>query len=524
MSFASSLAGSLPRPLASAITGASGGGAPTSAYAANGFNPAYVADFTEDKFYVDSALSDFATAFTDDSEGGGLATMVDSSGNLVWRPHSLVLNSATPATQSITVVLGADYTVEITGSGSVTLSGAGTGTVTAGSPVEVTASTTTLTLTVSGSPSTMWAYRSDLGGMANNPDTGTSYVPTTSSARFLTRRNHYVYNGSTYDRTCLHEPAGATNLDPNSDDLSAWTTSSTTVAKDQAGADGVANSAHSITATGANGTALEQITASSADHAWGCLMKRVTGTGTVDVTVDGGSTWVAVTSDINSSEYVQVSTGAGATVTNPEFGVRLGTSGDAVAVQVSQLEQTSGFISSPIPTNGSTVARTADVLKPRVSSLPFDTDAMSVAVKGKGEFPDTTDERIFAWTDGATQRIEFYRARSAADVLRFATNDTGSTVNADSASALVAGAGQDVAFRVAGRVNYTANQQQAALNGTAGTQVANNNAAPAVSTGAAALSDYPPNVGLFALPSARYETLALWSDDVAEAGIEEATA
>ena len=75
------------------------------------------------------------------------------------------------------------------------------------------------------------------------------------------------------------ESEARTNLDPNSDDLSAWTTSSTTIAKDQTGASGGANEAHSITASGSNGTALEQITASSADHVWSCLMKRLTSNG-----------------------------------------------------------------------------------------------------------------------------------------------------------------------------------------------------------------------------------------------------
>lgn len=37
-------------------------------------------------------------------------------------------------------------------------------------------------------------YRSDLGGMVDNPDTGDSYVPTTSAAKYLPRRNHCRYD------------------------------------------------------------------------------------------------------------------------------------------------------------------------------------------------------------------------------------------------------------------------------------------------------------------------------------------
>ncbi len=147
-----------------------------------------------------------------------IATMTDSSGNVVWNAHNLAINSATPATQSITVVSGADYTVELTGTGSITLSGAGTGTVTSGSPVEITASTTSLTLTVSGTVDTMWAYRSDLGGMANAPGTSSTYVATSGTPVYLPRINHHKYIDSTWTNVgCLFDPQGATQLFENTD-------------------------------------------------------------------------------------------------------------------------------------------------------------------------------------------------------------------------------------------------------------------------------------------------------------------
>ena len=188
-------------------------------YAANNKTPGMMADFADGRYYVDGIQADATDAVTPTTTG--LATMHNSEGNLVWNPHNLVLNSATPATQSITVVSGASYTVNITGSGSVVLSGAGTGTATDGTPATITASTTTLTLTVSGSPSTMWAYRSDLGGMADNPDTGTTYVATTSAARYLPRRDAYAYVGGAWvNKGIRHESAAATNLLLNSISLS----------------------------------------------------------------------------------------------------------------------------------------------------------------------------------------------------------------------------------------------------------------------------------------------------------------
>jgi hypothetical protein len=63
------------------------------------------------------------------------------------------------------------------------------------------------------------AYRSDLGGMINNPDTGNSYVPTDATAVFLPRRNAHVYDGSAWvNEGLLHEEAG-TNLLLNTETL-----------------------------------------------------------------------------------------------------------------------------------------------------------------------------------------------------------------------------------------------------------------------------------------------------------------
>ena len=56
-------------------------------------------------------------------------------------------------------------------------------------------------------------YRSDLGGMADNPDRGDSYVPTTTAARYLPRRGHHVYNGTSWvNEGLLHESDARTNL------------------------------------------------------------------------------------------------------------------------------------------------------------------------------------------------------------------------------------------------------------------------------------------------------------------------
>ena len=57
------------------------------------------------------------------------------------------------------------------------------------------------------------SYRSDLGGMVDNPDRGDSYVPTTSSDKYLPRIGHHVYNGSAWvNEGVLAESESRVNL------------------------------------------------------------------------------------------------------------------------------------------------------------------------------------------------------------------------------------------------------------------------------------------------------------------------
>lgn len=89
---------------------------------------------------------------------------------------NLFLNSATPATQTITVVNASVYTVSVYGTASIVLSGAGTGTVTQGNPVTFTAGSTSLVCTVSGAGGTFQNGQVELGAFATSP------VRTTSGA------------------------------------------------------------------------------------------------------------------------------------------------------------------------------------------------------------------------------------------------------------------------------------------------------------------------------------------------------
>jgi len=78
-------------------------------------------------------------------------------------------------------------------------------------------------------------YRSDLGGMVDNPDRGDSYVPTTSSAVYLPRRGHHIYNGYEWvNEGMLHESEARTNLVTHSVLDTNWNLSVCTITENDA--------------------------------------------------------------------------------------------------------------------------------------------------------------------------------------------------------------------------------------------------------------------------------------------------
>lgn len=150
-----------------------------------------------------------------------------------------------------------------------------------------------------------------------------------------------------------------------------------TKAQDAVGTDGVPNAAGTLTATGANGTVLQSITLASQANVFQPFIKRKTGTGTIEVTVDGGTTWTDVTSQINGSTFTQVQTTK--TAANPQIGFRIVTSGDAIYVDHGDC-QGGTFASTPIPTTTVAVARNADVESAPSAGI-LNSAAMTLAIK-----------------------------------------------------------------------------------------------------------------------------------------------
>jgi hypothetical protein len=181
-----------------------------------------------------------------------------------------------------------------------------------------------------------------------------AYVPTTTAAVYAPAVD-WLSAQSAYG---LRSEAAATNRALWARDLTnaAWTKTNATAALTATGIDGVANSASVVTATAGNATVLQAITHASEARTLSIFLKRRTGTGTVETTIDGGSTWVARTITTDWLRFTTTST-----LADPSVGIRIVTSGDAVDVDAVQVE-TGSRASSPILTLAATATRAADTL------------------------------------------------------------------------------------------------------------------------------------------------------------------
>lgn len=178
-------------------------------------------------------------------------------------------------------------------------------------------------------------------------------------------RSHYlgrdtavgVYGGY------LQEVAGTQLVTPTAsirgmNDASWIKVGITCPAPNATGIDGVLNSATTLTATGANSTILQTLTAAASVRNYSVFLRRKTGSGTI--LIQQGATTLDVTASLNSVTYSRVELNA--SVLNSAFGIKIVTSGDALEADFNQFEaaQPSLYATSPMATAGA--ARAADAL------------------------------------------------------------------------------------------------------------------------------------------------------------------
>jgi hypothetical protein len=270
----------------------------------------------------------------------------------------------------------------------------------------------------------------------------------------------FDYNPTTLQPRGLLIEATTTNIALHSSDLTqvVWAKTNATVAKSATGPDGVAYSATTVTATAGNATALQTITATGAIYVSSAYIKRRTGTGTVQITQNGGTTWTAVTV---TAGWTRVSTPL-ANITNPIVGIRIVTSGDAVDVAFFQTETLTEAPTSVIPTGASQVTRAADIAL--VTGTNFSSwynqtqGSMVAAFSSTISFGSGT---VYTVSDGTTSN-------------RWTAGTSGSDINhslvatTTQASINIAGYAPDAIFKSAFGVKL--NSVQAAVNGVLGTQ------------------------------------------------------
>src|SRR3990167_8430161 len=216
-------------------------------------------------------------------------------------------------------------------------------------------------------------------------------------------RSYYTAAG-TYGGVLIE--LGRTNRCLWSRDLTnaAWTKTSTTAAKDAVGIDGVAYSCSTLTATGANGTCLQAIVNASVARVFSAWVKRKTGTGTVNITIDNGTTWTAIT--INSTTWTLVQRTQ--TLADPTVGFRIVTSGDEIIVDMCQ-EETGAEASTPIPTTTASVARNADVLSYPTSAWLNAVNGTFAAIFSLLQTPTSGGHAVYTASDGTTaERLLHY--------------------------------------------------------------------------------------------------------------------
>lgn len=197
-------------------------------------------------------------------------------------------------------------------------------------------------------------------------------------------RFDYGFPGSTTLQGLLIE-GGATNEALQSRDLTnaSWTKVNVTALKDQTGIDGVASSASKITASAGNGTCLQAVTSTSSVRVLSAYVKRLVGSGNIQMTMDNGSTWTTVTVTANWTRVAVPSQ----TLTNPTIGFRIVTSGDSIAVDCVQ-EEKRAVPTSPIPTTSAAGNRNQEVLT--CSGTNFTSFYNQVEGTIKAEFMITT--------------------------------------------------------------------------------------------------------------------------------------
>jgi len=192
-----------------------------------------------------------------------------------------------------------------------------------------------------------------------------------------------------------------------------WAKTSCTAALNQTGIDGATSTASLLTATADAATCLQSITLASSSRFQTAYLKRITGSGAVSMTMNGGTTWTDITASLSTTAWTRVSIPA-QTLANPSVGFKLATSGDAIAVDGVQNEA-GAFATSVIFTTSASVARAADVWSITINTSTYkqsEGSILSVFDSIAGPVA-STNNTAFGLHDGSLSNRIFLRSNNS---------------------------------------------------------------------------------------------------------------
>lgn len=187
----------------------------------------------------------------------------------------------------------------------------------------------------------------------------------------------------------------------------AWVKVNMTAAKTATGADGVANSATTLTATAGTATTLQTLVAAATSRTYSALVKRRTGTGTI--ILKQGTATLDITALINSTTYTLVQLPDNEL--NVAFGFQINTNGDAIDVDYNQFEA-GAIATSRIPDTGAT--RGADTASITLGSW-YSSTAGTFYVEYEQPFSTGLTRYVLSTDDGSggiSNGVEIYASSS----------------------------------------------------------------------------------------------------------------
>lgn len=246
---------------------------------------------------------------------------------------------------------------------------------------------------------------------------------------------------------------------------SDWTKSNITVSQTVDGIDGSPNGAARLTATSTNGFILYNQNGTQPDGAGtytGSLyIKRVTGSGNINISCDGGSNYTEISGSL-TSDWQRFEVQAGSGQTDPNIVVRIDTSGDAIDVDWTQLEKKDAATS---PMEGG-ATRNADVVTVATSGITgFSNTDVTLFVEWDSHIGGTYAAAMLDVPSGTN----LAGIRSVSDFVRGTIIDNNSTQMDQTGGSL----STDTTYR--GILTYSTSktahgQANYAFNGTAGTE------------------------------------------------------